>query len=174
MPPDLAQLPPGPSASSIRQLWRYTHSPLSFLEECSRRYGDPFTVHWAGYGRFVMLTAADAIKDVFRGDPHALHSGEGNAIFGATLGPNSVLVLDEEPHQRQRRIQLPPLRGERMRAFFEAMRAATLEEIGTWPLDRPRDHGRSVTSALRSCRPPATESFYWWSPRSSRSPRSAD
>jgi cytochrome P450 len=130
-------LPPGPSAPAAWQLLRYDHSPLHFLEACARHYGTPFTVRLAGYGTHVMLTAADAIKDIFRGDPHALHSGEGNAIFGATLGPNSVLVLDEEPHQRQRRIQLPPLRGERMRAFFETMRSATLEEIGTWPLDRP-------------------------------------
>jgi cytochrome P450 len=137
MPNNLALLPPGPRASAIRQLWRYSHSPLPFLEECSRRYGDPFTVHWAGYGRFVMLTAADAIKDVFRGDPHALHSGEGNEIFAATVGPNSVLVLDDEPHQRQRRILLPPLKGERMRSFFDAMRATTQEELRSWPVGQP-------------------------------------
>jgi cytochrome P450 len=110
---------------------------LPFLEECARRFGDPFTVHWAGYGRFVMLTAGDAIQDVFRGDPHVLHSGEGNEIFTATVGPNSVLVLDDEPHQRQRRILLPPLKGERMRSFFETMRAVTQEEIGAWPNDQP-------------------------------------
>ncbi len=137
MPSDLASLPPGPNSSSLWQLWRYTHSPLPFLEECSRRYGDPFTVHWAGYGHFVMLTSADAIKDVFRGDPHALHSGEGNEIFAATVGANSVLVLDDEPHQRQRRILLPPLKGERMRSFFEAMRATTLEELRSWPVGQP-------------------------------------
>ncbi len=137
MPNPFASLPPGPRTSAIRQLWRYSHSPLPFLEECARRYGDAFTVHWAGYGRFVMLTAADAIKDVFRGDPHALHSGEGNEIFTATVGPNSVLVLDDEPHQRQRRILLPPLKGERMRSFYEAMRATTLEELRSWPVGRP-------------------------------------
>ncbi len=130
-------LPPGPSASPVWQLLRYSHSPLPFLEECSRRFGEPFTIRLAGYGSFVMLTAAEAIKDIFRGDPHALHSGEGNDIFAATVGANSVLVLDDEPHQRQRRILLPPLKGERMRSFFDAMRTATLQEIDAWPNDRP-------------------------------------
>jgi unspecific monooxygenase len=130
-------LPPGPKSSSVWQLFRYSGSPLPFLDECSRRFGEPFTVHLAGYGSHVMLTAADAVKDVFRGDPHALHSGEGNEIFSATVGANSVLILDEEPHQRQRRILQPPLKGERMRAFFEAMQSITLDEMNRWPLERP-------------------------------------
>jgi cytochrome P450 len=131
------RLPPGPSTPAFWQLLRYTRSPLAFLEECARRFGDPFTVRWAGYGTFVMLADPDAVKDVFRGDPHALHSGEGNEFLAVSVGPNSVLVLDDEPHARQRRIQLPPLKGERMRSFFDAMQAETLEAIRGWPLDKP-------------------------------------
>lgn len=130
-------LPPGPRTSVVWQLFRYSQSPLPFLDECSRHFGDPFTVKLAGYGSHVMLTATEAIKDVFRGDPHALHSGEGNEIFRTTVGANSVLVLDEEPHQRQRHILQPPLKGERMRAFFEAMRSITLDEIHRWPMNQP-------------------------------------
>jgi cytochrome P450 family 135 len=137
MPSNHTQLPPGPKSSSVWQLYRYSVSPLPFLEECSRRFGEPFTMRLAGYGAHVMLTSAEAIKDVFRGDPHALHSGEGNAIFRTTVGANSVLVLDDEPHQQQRRILQPPLKGERMRAFFDAMRSITLDEMNRWPLDRP-------------------------------------
>src|SRR5262245_56628244 len=110
MPPSPAHLPPGPSASAVWQLLRYTHAPLAFLEECGRRHGDPFTVRLAGYGTFVVLAAPDAVRDVFRGDGHALHSGEGSEFLSVTLGANSVLVLDEEPHARQRRSLLPPLK----------------------------------------------------------------
>jgi cytochrome P450 len=110
---------------------------LPFLESCARHYGDPFTVRWSGYGTFVMLADPEAIKDVFRGDPHALHSGEGNEFLAETVGKTSVLVLDEEPHARQRRVLLPPLKGERMRAFFHAMQTATLAAIDVWPVGRP-------------------------------------
>jgi cytochrome P450 len=109
---------------------------LPFLEACARRYGDPFMVRFAGYGKFVMLASPDAVKDVFRGDSHTLHSGEGNEFLSATVGRNSVLVLDDEPHARQRRVLLPPLKGERMRSFFDAMQAATVEEVQAWPLGR--------------------------------------
>src|SRR5262249_5415898 len=76
-------------------------------------------------------------KDVFRGDPHDLHSGEGNEFLSLTVGQNSVLVLDDEEHARQRRVLLPPLKGDRMRAFFDAMREATLDVVSGWPIDRP-------------------------------------
>jgi cytochrome P450 len=132
MPQGVIPLPPGPKTPAAWQLLRYSQSPLPFLEECGRRYGDPFTVRWAGYGTFVMLASPEAVKDVFRGDPHALHSGEGNEFLSASVGANSVLVLDDELHGRQRRVLLPPLKGERMRAFFDAMQAATLKTVHAW------------------------------------------
>jgi len=77
-PPRTASLPPGPRAPGVWQLLRYSHSPLPFLEDCASRHGDPFTVRWPGYGTFVMLADPEAVRDVFRGDGQALHSGEGN------------------------------------------------------------------------------------------------
>lgn len=127
-------LPPGPKSPAAWQLLHYTHSPLPFLEACRRRHGDPFTVRLAGYGKFVMLAAPDAVRDVFRGTSQALHSGEGNEFLAATVGENSVLVLDDEPHARQRRVLLPPLKGERMRAFVDAMRVETEETVRGWPV----------------------------------------
>jgi len=85
----------------------------------------------AGFGTLVMLTDGEAIKDVFRGDPRVLHSGEGNEFLALSVGRNSLIVLDDEPHARQRRVQQPPLKGERMRAFFPAMQAATLEAVNS-------------------------------------------
>lgn len=125
-------LPPGPKSPAFWQLLHYSLSPLSFLEGCSRRYGDPFTVRWAGYGTFVMLGSPNAVKDVFQGDSYRLHSGEGNGFLTATVGKNSVLVLDGDAHARQRRVLMPPLKGDRMRGFFLAMQSAILEETRSW------------------------------------------
>ena len=134
--PDPA-MPPGPRSPAFWQLLRYTLNPMSFFDKCSRRYGERFTVRFAGYGTFVMLTSPDAIRDVFRGDSQVLHSGEGNEFMSVTVGPTSVLVLDEAPHARQRRVLLPPLKGNRMRSYFDAMQTATLEEIRAWSRGKP-------------------------------------
>src|SRR5260370_23310112 len=133
----LAPLPPGPRAPAVWQLLHYTHSPLSFLESCARRYGDAFAIRLAGFGTLVMLADPEVVREVFRGDPHVLHSGEGNEFLSSTVGPTSVLVIDDEPHACQRRILLPPLKGERMRSFFDAMRTATIDTVRAWPLGRP-------------------------------------
>jgi cytochrome P450 len=137
MSPAAPALPPGPSAPAWRQLLRFAGDPLRLLDECHRRYGDAFTLRIAGNGRYVMLSDPKAVREVFQGGPEALHSGEANSLFTATVGRHSVLVLDEAPHARQRRVLVPPLKGERMRAFFDAMRLETLEAVRAWPIGAP-------------------------------------
>jgi cytochrome P450 len=43
-------------------------------------------VQTVGNGRFVMLSDPEAVREVFRGDPAVLHSGEANSLFTATVG----------------------------------------------------------------------------------------
>jgi cytochrome P450 len=109
---------------------------LRFLEEQHRRHGDVFTLNIGGYGRFVMLSDPDTVRDVFRGDPDVLHSGEANDILRPTVGSYSVLLLDGPAHMRQRRVLVPPLKGECMREFFDAMRSETIETVRAWPVGR--------------------------------------
>jgi cytochrome P450/diketogulonate reductase-like aldo/keto reductase len=136
VPASQIALPPGPRSPAWWQLVRYSLWPLGFLERSQRRFGEAFTTRMAGYGKLVILSSPEAVKDVFRGDPHVLHSGEGNEFLNVSVGKTSVLVLDDEPHARQRRVLLPPLKGERMRAFFTAMRQATLDVVGKWPIGK--------------------------------------
>jgi cytochrome P450 len=136
-PPPTSALPPGPTAPAWWQLVRFAGDPLGLLDECHRRFGNAFTLDVAGNGRFVMLSDPEAVREVFRGDPEVLHSGEANQLFAATVGRSSVLVLDGAPHARQRRSLVPPLKGERMRAFFDAMRLETVEAVRAWPVGAP-------------------------------------
>src|SRR5438876_6864734 len=103
-------LPAGPRLPATWQLIRYSFSPLTYLEQCAARYGEAFTVRQAGYGTFVILWSPEAVRDVFKGDPQVLHSGEGNELLRAAVGPTSVLVVDGQPHASQRRVLSPPLK----------------------------------------------------------------
>jgi cytochrome P450 len=126
-----SHLPPGPRQHPVLQLLRYSFRPLQYLQDCAR-YGETFTMRLAGFGDLVQLTRPEDIREVFRSEPTALHAGEGNALLATLVGQTSVLVLDEEPHARQRRVLLPPLKGERMRTFFEAMQSETLAVAEQW------------------------------------------
>jgi hypothetical protein len=79
-PQPASALPPGPKAPAWWQLVRFAGDPLGLLDDCRCRYGDAFTLHVAGNGRFEPLAIAipvqnasacrtDACK-VYRGDPH--------------------------------------------------------------------------------------------------------
>jgi unspecific monooxygenase len=136
MPPRTV-LPPGPRMPAAWQLLRCSFSPLEYLEQCAARYGETFTLQQAGYGTHIILSSPQAVRDVFKADPQVLHSGEGAGFLQAAVGPTSVLVVDGQPHTRQRRLLLPPFKGERMRAFFDAMQAAVQEELRTWSTETP-------------------------------------
>jgi cytochrome P450 len=129
-------LPPGPRSPGWLQLVRFAGDPIGLLDECGREFGNAFTLDIAGNGRFVMLSDPAVVREVFRAEPDVLHSGEANSLLMATVGQHSVLVLDEAPHARQRRVLVPPLKGDRMRAFFDAMRQETLEAARTWPREK--------------------------------------
>ena len=58
-----------------------------------------------------MLSDPKSVREVFQGDPDALHSGEANALFTATVGHHSVLVLDEHAHEAAPRLSTAAERG---------------------------------------------------------------
>ena len=58
------------------------------------------------------------------------HAGEANAtVLEPTLGPNSVLTLDEDQHLRQRKLLLPPFHGESVTRYGELIRQITERDI---------------------------------------------
>ena len=122
------------------------------LFACRERYGSTFTLRIVHEGTWVMVSDPDSVKQVFTGDPRVFHAGEGNRILEPVLGPNSVLVLDEQAHIGQRRLLLPPFHGERMQGYRETMAEIAAREIESWPTgvalrpaaadagDHPRHH----------------------------------
>jgi cytochrome P450 family 135 len=111
--------------------------PGPLMLRCRERYGDVFTLRIAHEGPWVLISEPEAVKRVFTGDPRILHAGEGNVILKPMLGSNSVLLLDDGPHMRQRKLMLPPFHGERMKAYGDTMRQVTERVISGWPEGEP-------------------------------------
>ncbi|MBA2241130.1 MAG: cytochrome P450 [Solirubrobacterales bacterium] len=130
-------MPPGPRYPRLIQTLGWATRGGPFLERCRARYGDMFTLRIAQEGNWVMLADPELVKQVFTGDPAVYHAGEGNEILLPVVGPNSVLLLDDQPHMRQRKLLLPPFHGERMQRYGEIMDRAAREEIERWPFDEP-------------------------------------
>ena len=111
--------------------------PLPFLDRARKQYGDIFTIRLLGMGPMVMVAAPDAIKTIFTGSSDVLLAGEGNAPLSAFVGDNSLLILDRQPHLRQRRLLLPPFHGERMQSYGTVMRDLADEALDRWPVRTP-------------------------------------
>jgi cytochrome P450 len=129
--------------------------PGPWLLRLRERYGDAFTLKVAHEGTWVMLSDPAAVKQVFTADPRRLHAGEANVVLRPLLGPSSVLLLDEGPHMRQRKLLLPPFHGERMKAYGELITSVAEREVASWPADaavsvRPRMQKLTLEVVMRA------------------------
>jgi len=92
------------------------------------------------------------VKQVFTGDPSLFHAGEANAtVLEPTLGPSSVLTLDDDEHLRQRKLLLPPFHGESVSRYGELIREITERDMKSWPIGQPfalRPHTQRITLAV--------------------------
>jgi cytochrome P450 family 135 len=125
------------------------------MDQCRARFGDMFTLKIANEGDWVLTADPDTIKQVFTGDPRLLHAGEANRILLPVLGPDSVLLLDDAPHLRQRKLMLPAFHGERMQRYGALMTDVAAREIERWPIGepyplRPRMQAMTLEIVLRA------------------------
>ncbi len=132
-----SQLPPGPRTPSVLQTLGWWSRPAAYLERCRARYGKRFTIRLTGQSPFVIVSDPDEIKQIFTAPPDVLHPGEGASILEPVIGPSSVILLDEQPHMRQRKLLLPAFHGEKMQRLAGLMSELADAEVASWPLETP-------------------------------------
>jgi cytochrome P450 len=110
--------------------------PMPFMRRAHQQFGDVFTVRIL-QETLVLLAHPDLVKQVFTASPSLVHAGEGNIVLLPVVGRHSVLLLDEKPHMRQRKLLLPPFHGERMQRYGDLMTEIAEAEIEHWPRGEP-------------------------------------
>ena len=137
MPKDVATLPPGPRLPAALQTLGWWTRPLAYFERCRARYGTRFTMRLLQTPPFVHLSDPAEIREVFQADPAVLHPGEGAKVLEPLVGENSLILLDEGPHLRQRKLMLPAFHGEKMQALSGVMREVAEAEAESWQTGEP-------------------------------------
>lgn len=131
----MKNLPPTLTMPSRWQLLQWIVDPLKLLDNSAARYGDCFT---ADLGRRIQLhffSHPQAIEQIFTANPQQFDVGRSNKmlwILWATLGDYSLLLLDGQPHRRQRQLLMPPFHGERMRTYGDLICQTTERAIEMW------------------------------------------
>jgi cytochrome P450 family 135 len=132
-------LPPGPRAPKAWQTLGWMARPAAFTRGLHERYGDPFTIrtYWTPEP-MVLFSHPDAVRELFRLDPAIAPAGQSWEFLRPFAGPDSILLLDGEPHLRERRLMTAPFHGRQMRALAPMIAELARAELATW-------HGRVVT-----------------------------
>jgi cytochrome P450 family 135 len=126
--------PPGLPWHPLRQTVAWIRRPQETLDRCVSEFGDAFTLRMFGQ-RFSLFAEPELIKELLAVPSEVLSAGRANAFLSPLVGNSSVLVLDGDEHLAMRRLQLPPLHGDRMRSYEASMRQVAEESIARWPLE---------------------------------------
>ncbi len=131
------ELPPGPRGTALWQTIATWTRPTASLERARKRFGSRFTTHLLGQPPQVVISDPQELKEVFTAPPDVIHPGDGARLIESTVGPNSVIVLDEGEHLEQRRLLLPAFHGEQIAKLEQLMAGLTERELATWPCEEP-------------------------------------
>ncbi len=132
---DPTRYPPGPTSPLAWQTLGIVLRQREYLARHRAKYGDLFTLNIAGYRRMVIVANPDLAKQVFKADPKVLHAGDQSPLRWI-LGSNSLLGIDEDLHLEQRKLLLPPFKGQRMKAYESTIEEIAIEQIDQFPQGR--------------------------------------
>jgi cytochrome P450 len=131
-PAPIDGLPPGPRLPITLQTLAMRVRQRPFFERARRRYGPMVTMRVLGLGPMVAVSDPELIKQTFKADPTVLHAGTASPLR-ELLGANSLLGIDEAQHMEQRKLLLPPFKGQRMKQYEPMIEEIAAEEIDSWP-----------------------------------------
>lgn len=83
------KLPDGPKTPSLFQLINWIARPFEYLEECTKKYGDIFTLRLFGIPPLVYIADPQGIKEIFSADAKFFDAGRTNDFVRSLVGDNS-------------------------------------------------------------------------------------
>ncbi len=120
------RLPAGPRGSWLPTL-RLIRQPRAAMEGWVQQYGDPFLLR-ALNGPVVVTGREDLIRTIHGQDP-AIYSPFATGTMVPLMGSWSMLILEGDPHRRERRLMMPMFHGDRMKAYGDSIRQIVVEQF---------------------------------------------
>ena len=108
--------PPTLSGIRLLRMLKLIFYPLDYLEDNYQKYGEIFATSQSETP-FVYISNPQAIQEILTQDQTKFKSSAGRGFLNTLLGDNSLLFLQGERHQRERRLLTPPCHGERLNGY---------------------------------------------------------
>ncbi|MEB3229862.1 MAG: cytochrome P450 [Leptolyngbyaceae bacterium] len=97
-----------------------------------RRYGPLFKIGGNSSPPLIDAGEPEVVREVFALNSSQAITGKGNTTLGLLVGDQSILLLDGEPHQRQRKLLMPPFHGDRLRRYAQLICDITRQVSADW------------------------------------------
>ena len=132
----VSQLPNCITSPPWRQLINWVADPISFQDKYCRLYGSIFTMRLGGLGSYVMISDPKIIQEIFS-QTSKFDVGRGNMLAEPLLGQNSLMLMDGDRHQRERKLLMPPFHGERLQTYAAQICLITEQVTSQWRVNHP-------------------------------------
>ena len=120
------RLPQGPTGKFLPTM-RLMRDFRGTLESWVAEFGDPIFVN-ALNGPIVVTGRPDLIETIFSADSAIFETFAKNTLT-PILGTGSMLQLDGQPHQRERKLIMPMFHGKRMKSYIDAMQRIAIRSF---------------------------------------------
>jgi cytochrome P450 len=121
--------------------------PIETRLAARKRYGPIHRSRDALVGEVFHIADPEVIEQIFKWKPAEYNVGEPRQIMEPVAGPSSILLLDQDPHMRMRKLMLPPFHGEAIAHYADVIEQITNREVDSWqPGDTIRT--RSVAQTI--------------------------
>lgn len=127
-------LPDGPTTPRALQGAIGLAAPIRTMRHLRARYGSAFMINIPIFGRALMISDPDEVKQLFTSPPELVDNFEMN--LGRVLGPGSFFALEGEAHKRQRKLLVPPFHGRRLATYESIIEEEAVREMASWPEGR--------------------------------------
>ncbi|MGB3299729.1 MAG: cytochrome P450, partial [Phormidesmis sp.] len=125
----------GPKAKGLRRLLRVFYlilQPTNYMDDNVQRYGPTFQIGADSESPLVYVGDPEMVREIFTLDASTAETGSRNQVLQPMVGDRSILLLDGDPHRRQRKLLMPPFHGDRLRSYGELICGITRQVSADW------------------------------------------
>lgn len=125
----------GPKAKGLKRTLRVLRlilQPTEYMDDNVRRYGCVFQIGGETSPPVVYAGDPHLVREIFALDNSKVITGQNNGVLQAMVGDYSILLLDGDPHQRQRKLLMPSFHGDHLRHYAQLICDITNKISADW------------------------------------------
>jgi cytochrome P450 len=125
----------GPKGKGLRRSLRVLRlilQPTGYMDDNVQRYGPVFKIGGETSPPLVYVGDPDLVREIFALDASQVAIGQNNGVLRTMVGDHSILLLDGDPHQRQRKLLMPSFHGDYLRTYRQLICDITHQVSANW------------------------------------------